>query len=123
MLGSVLLLAQALSERGMFWGVKGGVVPFTYLGLALDRGWYRALIWHICRVMWGHQMSLVMHLCVYLDIFIILLLLYCLYYWGFPRGNCVWHSILVKIFEKLRGFTKMGFFIYLVGSNIWIVII
>ena len=52
MLGSVLVLTQALSERGVFWGVKGGFVPFTYLGLVLDRGWYRAPIWHICRVMW-----------------------------------------------------------------------
>ena len=53
MLGSVLALVQVLSQRGAFWGVKGGVCPITYLGLALDRGWYRALIWHICRMMWG----------------------------------------------------------------------
>ena len=37
-LGNVLVLAQALCKRGTFWGVKGGIVPFTYLGLALDRG-------------------------------------------------------------------------------------
>ena len=39
MLGSVLELAQALSEKDASVGVKGGsVVPFTYIGLALVRG-------------------------------------------------------------------------------------
>ena len=27
MLGCVLVLAQVLSERGVFWGVKGGFCP------------------------------------------------------------------------------------------------
>ena len=38
MLGCVLVLAQVLSERGAFWGIKGGFVPFAYLGLALGGG-------------------------------------------------------------------------------------
>ena len=39
--------------EGCIWGrERGSFVPFTYLGLALDRGWYKDLIWHKCRVKW-----------------------------------------------------------------------
>ena len=35
MLGSVLVLAQALSKTGAFWGKRVGIL--SYIGLALDR--------------------------------------------------------------------------------------
>ena len=47
LLGCILKLAQLLSERGAF-GERKGFVPFTYL--SLERGWYKVLIWHNCRV-------------------------------------------------------------------------
>ena len=45
LLGSVLVLAQVLGKRGVLGCNTESFVQFTYLGLALDRGWYRTLIW------------------------------------------------------------------------------
>ena len=53
MLCSVLALAQALSKRGAFGDVNGFFFLLSSIGLVLDRRWYRALTWHIWRVIWG----------------------------------------------------------------------
>ena len=40
-------------ERAAFGERKREFFLFIYLGLALDRGWYKVQIWHDCRVQWG----------------------------------------------------------------------
>ena len=63
MLDSVLVSVQALIEKGTVWGVKRGVfVLLTYIELALDRTMVQSS--NLVFLMWGHKMSVVMHLCV-----------------------------------------------------------
>ena len=47
------MLIQALSKRGAFGSVKREFCPIGLSRASSGLEWYRALIWHICRVMWG----------------------------------------------------------------------
>ena len=63
---SVFALIQALSERDAFGGVRGVFYLLSYIGLALDKRMVQNSNLYIWRVIWGHQMSAVVNLCVYL---------------------------------------------------------
>ena len=49
----MLVLSQTQSKRDAFGERWGSFVLFTYLGLALDRQWYKILLWHNCKVQLG----------------------------------------------------------------------
>ena len=50
--------------RGCMLRDRGSFVPLTYLAIALDRGWYKVLIWHNCSVPPGANVWILFCFCM-----------------------------------------------------------
>ena len=50
---------------------RGSFVPFIYLGLALDRGWYKVLIWHNGRVQ--QETTVWKQFCIYAPVHVLVI--------------------------------------------------